>query len=226
MAKRVKSNVPSSLDDITNLFATSSTTAKKSKTPVIDATPETEPVLQDWMDAKRREQTAENDRKVAESKLIPELDTALRTQSLEDGELHASIVVNSPNVGGVRFTRKSQYTKMPAKECRDKLLHIFGDRDYNQFFGEQKDISLNVEFLQSNPAVQAKVIAAMAEAIDGMKVAGQPVTLGHVLKVQCTIVPNSVYTHAVMFDEKVRLKAKDAQEEGLCIQYAPSFGLK
>lgn len=177
---------------------------KKSIKPRAEC-PELADSIANFLEAQRAEKEASARKKIAEAEIRPIAEDAKADACQKAGSYDSSIILN----GKVMVTAKSQY-KDTSLEEEDMLRRIFGDADYDKFFGVRTKVAFSKELMDDEEKL-TEVLGAIQKVVGG--------DFARFFDVKTTISPTEAYTKGRICNPDVREKAKKAEAEDLCVPY-------
>lgn len=223
-----------------------SESASKSSTPTVNVTPDLAPAIDQLLEAKRAEETAQALRKQAEGQLKDFAQQERVNASRREGKLHASIKLakrdGSQVTASVLYIQQGRFCQMKVDECIDPLVAEFGD-DYPNYFtvAPQLKIDDNISEEQAEALtslLSGSVFDEIVQMIDnrGKKTTAQVLAdiralcernaqrdMTNLLTANPVVRPNEKFINDMVFDDMVAARAKKLQALGLCQMIAPSF---
>jgi len=133
----------------------------------------------------------------------------------KDSSLHTSVRFTGQHENenvSLQFTQKRQCLKM-KEDAVDTLCSIFGE-DYNDLFGAKKTIEINVEKLTEEQ---------LEDIIEGMMKSIDLDTFHNAVSVESFVVPKDAFFTKRVLDPKIRIKARNASDEGVAKVFKASF---
>lgn len=161
-----------------------------------------------WLQALAAEKDAAEKRREVETRLATNVEPLWRERCRHDGQVHPHVTLNGSDVGRITMVRHKGFCRM-GYEDGDRLLSIFGTKDFEQYFDNKTTISIDVEKLTDR---QAELMAsALAE------------NAADVLTVEMVVVPRASYWQDRVLKTDIQKKAIKAEAEGLALPFTPCF---
>jgi hypothetical protein len=181
---------------------------KKNTKPQVDL-PGLKDAIQKFLDAAKAEKEAIARKKIAEQEIRPLAEDAKAEACQKSGSYDSSVILN----GKVIVTQQNRF-KTIATDEEDMLRRIFGDEQYDEFFGQTTKVAFTKDLLDDE-----EMLTKVLGAIQG--VVGEE--FGKFFEVKTYLEPNEAYAKARICNPEVREQAKRAEGEDLCVPYSATI---
>jgi len=190
------------------------TATSKSDTPIVRVTDQGQlKTMQEIIQAKRAQKTAESALQVAEDGFRDDAEQLYETRCREDEQLYTSIKLvgeletdDATETQSVSFTQTRKCRKMTEALASDPLRSVFQD-EFDNLFGPERTIAIDTEVISEK---QLRIlIEKMMEALGD--------SFNSAVTVKRWLVPKEAFYRRRILDDKIRKDAARAKDDGFAV---------